>query len=308
VTIGVQKIAAGAYHTCALKYGGVVWCWGYNAYGQLGTGDTQSRRDGVNNNFGVPSLGTGRRAIDITAAAYSTCALLDNQTVKCWGYNGVGTLGLGDTTSRGGSAGQMGDALPAVSLGVTSVKQIAGGGFHVCMTDGVGASIKCWGYNVFGQLGLGDTNSRGDNPGEMGNALPFVAGYAIFDWTLVTGLYHSCTHANSGFVGRFAMKCWGYNAYGQLGLGNADNQGDNPGELDYLLPAAVNMGTDPDGSGLPWSVVGMATGWYHTCALLSRGVIKCWGYNGFGALGQGDTVTRGTVPADMGDGLPPINL
>ncbi|HEX7927195.1 MAG TPA: hypothetical protein VF678_06375, partial [bacterium] len=194
VTSGVQKIAAGSYHTCALKFGGVVWCWGYNAYGQLGTGDTQNRRDGVNNAFAVPSLGTGRRAIDITAAAYSTCVLLDDQSIKCWGYNGVGTLGAGDTITRGDGPGEMGDAVPAVNLGgFGPVKQLSGGGYHVCATNS-GANIKCWGYNVFGQLGLGDTNARGDGPGEMGNTLPFVAGYGNFDWTIVSGLYHNCTH------------------------------------------------------------------------------------------------------------------
>jgi len=52
----------------------------------------------------------------------------------------------------------------------------------------------------------------------------------------------------------------------------------------------------------------MAAGDWHTCALLGTGAIKCWGYNAFGELGLGDTTTRGTDPAQMGDALPAVDL
>ena len=45
------------------------------------------------------------------------CALLDNEDLKCWGGNSNGELGLGDTNHRGDTSGEMGNSLPAVSVG-----------------------------------------------------------------------------------------------------------------------------------------------------------------------------------------------
>jgi len=306
--IETQKIVAGDYHTCALKFGGAVWCWGYNGYGQLGTGDNQNRRNGVNNSFGIPNLGTGRKAIDIAAAGYSTCVLLDNQQVKCWGYNGVGTLGLGDTFGRGDGPGEMGDALPAVDTGFSGfpLKEIVAGRYHVCAVRANGVWPKCWGYNAFGQLGLGDTNNRGDNPGEMGTLLPLLPSGSR-TWEMVGGYAHTCVPTSSGFVGRDRVKCFGYNGLGQLGVGDAVNRGDNPGEVAFGLPPAVELGLEP-GTGFHHQVLGMTAGHYHTCALLGTGNIKCWGYNALGQLGLGDSTTRGTSPGQMGEALPVVDL
>jgi len=306
--IETKKIAAGFYHTCALKYDGSVWCWGYNGYGQLGAGDTQNRRDGVNNSFAIPSLGTGRHAIDIAAGAYSTCALLDNNSLKCWGYNGVGTLGLGDTAYRGDNPGEMGDALPAVDMGLAGwgIKQIAMGAFHTCAVRANNSWPKCWGYNVFGQLGLGDTNSRGDNPGEMGGALPFMpAGNT--SWQVSLGAYHTCVPAWSGLAGRSGVKCFGYNGSGQLGQGDTVSRGGNPGDVAFGNPPNINLGTEPATS-FAHKVLGIASGIYHTCALLGDGTIKCWGSNTYGQLGLGDNIDRGTNPAQMGNALPVVDL
>jgi alpha-tubulin suppressor-like RCC1 family protein len=306
--IETKKIVAGYYHTCALKYDGSVWCWGYNAFGQLGAGDTQNRRDGVNNGFAIPALGTGRHAIDITAGGYSTCALLDNITVKCWGYNGLGQLGLGDTASRGVAAGQMGDLLPAVDMGLAGwgIKQIALGGYHVCAVRANNSWPKCWGYNYYGQLGLGDSATRGDNPGEMGTALPFLPG-GNTSWQLALGAFHTCAPAWQAFAGRSGVKCWGYNGYGQLGQGDTANRGDTPGEVGSGAPPNINLGIEPS-LGLPHRVQAVSAGFYHTCALLGDATLKCWGYNGYGQLGLGDTTTRGDTPANMGDALPIVDL
>ncbi|CAE7673570.1 UVR8, partial [Symbiodinium pilosum] len=71
-------------------------------------------------------------------------------------------------------AGQMGDALPPIDLGSSSMAaEIATGPYHVCvrLTDG---KAKCWGRNDIGQLGVADTSDRGDAGGEMGDSLPTV--------------------------------------------------------------------------------------------------------------------------------------
>jgi alpha-tubulin suppressor-like RCC1 family protein len=120
------------------------------------------------------NLGPGRTALQLTAGLAHTCARLDDGSLKCWGANFVGQLGLGDGQSRGDGPGKLGASLPPVDLGLgrTALQLTAGGG-HTCarLDDG---SVKCWGANGNGQLGLGDTQSRGDGPAEMGAALPAV--------------------------------------------------------------------------------------------------------------------------------------
>jgi E3 ubiquitin-protein ligase HERC3 len=157
--------------------------------------------------------------------------------VKCWGLNNFGQLGLGDAASRGDNAGEMGDALPAVDLGTNLVAvALATGAYHTCVVTNF-SRIKCWGSNQYGQLGLGDIDARGDNAGEMGDALPNIdIGTIKFKLiTLATGVTagdsHTCARTTSGTV-----KCWGGNDFGQLGQGNTDHRGDNPGEMGTALP------------------------------------------------------------------------
>ena len=108
----------------------------------------------------------------------TSCALLDDGALKCWGSNYDDQLGLGDTVSRGDRPGEMGDSLPPVDLGpgrqaraVFLGTAASAGDEHACavLDDG---SVKCWGEG--GALGLGDTRARGSGPGEMGDALPTV--------------------------------------------------------------------------------------------------------------------------------------
>src|SRR5436190_12467161 len=107
-------------------------------------------------------LGTGRTATAIATGTDHTCALLDDGTVKCWGANLDGELGLGDKVTRGDGPGEMGDALPAVALGAgRTARAIATGQNHTCalLDDG---SVKCWGSNGRGQLGIGSLQNKGD--------------------------------------------------------------------------------------------------------------------------------------------------
>jgi hypothetical protein len=110
----------GSAHTCALLDDRTVKCWGRNGYGRLGYGDTRDRGDDAGETgdaLSAVALGAGRTAVSIVAGSAHTCALLDDRTVKCWGRNGYGRLGYGDTRDRGDGAGEMGDALPALALG-----------------------------------------------------------------------------------------------------------------------------------------------------------------------------------------------
>jgi len=118
-------------------------------------------------------LGTGRKAMKLALGAQRTCALLDDQTVKCWGYNAYGALGYGDAADRGAVPGQLGDALPAVDFGPgQTVLGLAASWYDNCVQLTTGT--KCWGLNQFGQLGLGDTIDRGARLGQMGDSLSYV--------------------------------------------------------------------------------------------------------------------------------------
>ena len=116
----MRYITAGDSHTCIVLSNNSVKCFGMGADGQLGNGSTNNIGDGTGLSVAtssVVSLGTGRTVRSISAGAAHTCALLDNATVKCWGYGAVGALGYENTVNKGISTGQMGDSLPAVALG-----------------------------------------------------------------------------------------------------------------------------------------------------------------------------------------------
>jgi alpha-tubulin suppressor-like RCC1 family protein len=285
-------------HMCARLDDGSVKCWGNNGSGQLGLGDTQHRGDGpgeMGATLPAVDLGPGRTTLQLTAGGGHTCARLDDGSVKCWGSNGSGQLGLGDAQHRGDSPGEMGAALPAVDLGPgRTALQLTAGGTHTCarLDDG---SVKCWGSNGSGQLGLGDTQNRGDGPGQMGATLPAVdLGPGRTALQLTAGFNHTCARLDDGSV-----KCWGNNG-AQLGLGDKLSHGAGPGEMGATLPA-VDLGPGRTAQQLTAS-----NG--HTCARLDDDSVKCWGVNGYGQLGLGDTNYRGDGPGQMGANLPAVNL
>src|SRR5262249_38128690 len=152
----VIKFGHGGLDTCALLADGRVKCWGWNDFGQLGLGDTQMRGDNpgeMGDNLPAVDLGAGKKAVALTGGDSHHCALLSDGSVKCWGRNLEGELGLGDTNNRGDNPGEMGDNLPAVDLGAgKTAVAIDAGGYCSCalLNDG---SVKCWGGNFSGQLG-----------------------------------------------------------------------------------------------------------------------------------------------------------
>jgi alpha-tubulin suppressor-like RCC1 family protein len=295
----VKGLATGAYHACAILDNGSLKCWGANGSGALGLSDTNHRSAGaaeLGDALSSVNLGTGRTGTSITAGSGFSCAILDDGSVKCWGNNVYGSLGLGDVVNRGDAAGQMGNNLPAVNLGAgRTAVSIAAGVAHTCAILDNG-SLKCWGLNNYGQLGLGDWNSRGDAPGEMGDSLPSVdLGTGRAARALALGNYQTCALLDDASV-----KCWGYAGFGAIGSGDLNSRGDAAGEMgDSLLP--VNLGAGRHAKSI-------ASGGHHTCAILDDDSTKCWGYNTHGELGLGDTVQRGDGPGEMGDSLPALNL
>ncbi len=288
-----KTVAVGDFHTCAIADDDSLRCWGNNATGQLGQGNTTRL-------YAPPAspvyLGAGRTARAVSAGTSHTCALLDDFTVKCWGENGNGQLGIGDNGDRGLTWNQM-LGLPTVSLGTgRTAKAISAGSYHSCalLDDD---TIKCWGHNAYGQLGQGDTVQRGDAASELGDNLPIVAlGSGRTTREVVTyDAYGTCA-----LLDDFSVKCWGDNIWGQLGQGNTATRGDQANELGDNLPA-INLGTSRTAQAI-------ATGRYHVCALLDDDSVKCWGINSFGELGIGSTATRGNAAGQLGDNLLPLPL
>jgi len=293
----VESMCCGLSHSCALSTNAKLKCIGRNQYGQLGignTGDLHSARD--------TEIDLGFEVAQIGCNSYSTFALSTGGVLKGWGYNSLGQLLQGNTLSLGDETGEMGDSLPVMDLGNGfEIKAMSMGHDHSCAvsTDG---QLKCWGWNNKGQLGYEDQNNRGDGPGETGQNLPTVnLGSTFLVSDVAAGYQMTCATSTSG-----AMKCWGYNDYGQLGQGSTSWIGDDSNEMgDFLAETII-------GSEFTASVrLPSRYGLYFGVAFeesTSELLLKCWGYNQYGQCGYGDTVRRGDQNNEMGDYLGFVNL
>jgi len=309
-------LAAGRNFTCAAMHSGGVKCWGNNEHGQLGNGTR------VNSNEPVDASGlTGVKAL---AAGWGhVCALTEGGAVKCWGYNANGELGDGRTTDS---------ATPVDVTGLGSdVEAIDAGDDHTCAVIR-GGGLRCWGINTYGQLGDWTKVARSvpvDSPWFGGGVADVQAGWG-----------HTCVRTTAGWA-----KCWGNNEYGQLGFGKltdihlpAEDVVNLSGKiLDVTADGGQTCALIAGGGAYCWgnnrygqlgdgttqkqyapvAVAGLSTGvsllktgWNHTCAVVSGGELRCWGWNYFGQLGEGTTLNRYT-PArvqNLTDGVKDIAL
>jgi len=293
-----SAISAGAHHACAILDTHMVKCWGFNGSGQLGLGDVINRgtlSDQMGDNLPYVDLGAGHTAKLIRAGAYHTCALLDDDSVKCWGDNTYGELGLSDIHNRGDAADEMGDTLPSIDFGNRRVQTIAVGGYSSCALFDTGA-VTCWGWNSSGQLGQGDSNNRGDTANEMGNALLNInLGSGHTAKAISIQIPHACAILDDDSV-----KCWGGNDFGALGYGDTINRGTTATTMgDGLL--TVDLGND-------LTAKAISLGVNYTCVILNTNNLKCWGDNKYGQLGYNDTYNRGIRNEHMGKYLPPISF
>jgi alpha-tubulin suppressor-like RCC1 family protein len=262
LTSGVSAISAGTLHTCALAGGGVK-CWGSNGGGRLGNNvvlntDSSTPVDVVTLPASAPLAGV----VAIGAGGEHTCAIMSGGGMKCWGRNTEGQLGI--------------DSLPLLSISRTpldvlglngSVTAISLGSQHTCALN-TGGGLQCWGYNDPGQVG---DNSK------INRLLPVnVSGLGSGVAAIDAGSVHTCALNTTG-----GAKCWGNGNIGQLG----DNS-----LLGSLVPGDV--------VGLTANVAEISAGIDHTCAVTSGGGVKCWGFNGYGQLGDNTDQFRLT-PVDV---------
>jgi cysteine-rich repeat protein len=293
VPLGAAAVAltAGNSHTCALMADQSVRCWGANADGQLGLGNTNTVGDDEVPDAAHAAVPLGAMVTAVAAGGNDTCAILQDGSLRCWGLNDYGQLGLGNTNTIGD------DELPSaavaeVSLGDTAAA-VAAGGEHTCAilgsVGGLGSStVRCWGRNNVGQLGLGNSAEIGDNelPTAVA-ALAFLNG--PFD-TIVAGVTRTFLHQSNDN----GVEVWGDNSDGGLGAGTTE---------DFTMLPATKLGNLTfDGALVPEESAGA----YHACVRTQNQLFRCWGVNDKGQLGLGTTATLGDVEAV--NLAPPVDL
>ena len=178
--------------------------------------------------------------------------------IKCWGNNNRGQLGIGNKNDIGDEPNELGDDMIAVDLGTdVNPLEVSAGGDNTCAlledttSNANMTSIKCWGSNIYGQLGIGNITGSNNNIGddfsdELGDHMKAVDfGTGVKPLGVSVGLDHVCALLQNTTSNRNLTKCWGSNSYGQLGIGNItgsnDQIGDIPGELgDHM--EAVDFG------------------------------------------------------------------
>lgn len=277
VAIAASK-AFSTSHTCALLDTGAVECWGYNGDGNLGDPVmVTSYSTAPHTVQGID--GSAASAIAISAS----CAVLTDNSLKCWGHNENGQIGDGTTSFRNAPVTVSGlDGSGRLATRVTS------GISNTCVlydefeTTSAG---MCWGWNLFGRNGTGYEGRR-----TLPTSVTEINGTTNQSVRVDTGSEGGCALLSTG-----AVQCWGANHAGQLGIGESLSEG---GRAASLMPITVN---GIDGSSA--QAIDIATGYHNACAVLTSGAVQCWGKNYYGEVGQDPEVSTAiTEPATL-DGM-----
>lgn len=303
LTSNVIDISAGAYSgasfVCAVDQG-AAYCWGSNAFGQLGDGGTTNRSTPAS----VSGMSSG--VAQISAGANHACLRKTNGGgAYCWGSNFYGQLGNGVT-------GTTSNTPVAVTNLSERVSKIAAGYETTFAIKDQGA--WAWGRNVFGQLGDGTSTTRStavqvsswtsgvsdvfpsryqdfvcgnrnnalscwgnNNNGQFGNGTGGLRAHPFAVTTISSSVTNFSSLSASCAVDGGVLKCWGINGFGEVGDGTASPR--------YAPVTVTNMTS---------GVTAVSAGYNFTCGLKSGGV-KCWGTNNYGQLGDATTISHATA-------------
>jgi alpha-tubulin suppressor-like RCC1 family protein len=295
----LYQLYGGRYHSLALRYDGRAFAWGANDYGELGDGTTTDRlspvfvgltgitemavgafhsvalrSDGTvwawgNNDHGELGDGTTTdhptpvqvatlsNIVHVAANEFHSFAVRSDGSVWAWGANGLGELGDGTTITR---------KVPVMITGLPFITQVSAGRYHT-LALALSTQVFAWGNNFYAQLGDGTTTTR-LRPVELGGVARVIQ--------VAAGLDHSIVLRENG-----TLLSWGANDVGQLGNGTIS-------PLLQYLPGNV--------TGLT-GVTRIATGAYHSLALLPDRTVRTWGGNSFGQIGDGTVNAQPTPTA-----------
>lgn len=286
---GLERVTAVATgsgsHTCALTDAGAVKCWGSNEFGQLGNGDTAA------SSIPVQVLGLESGALSIAVGRSHSCAVTGKGLV-CWGSNQLGELGVGSLDAS---------SVPQVVEGFGANGTVALGDASSCAIDPLGR-VFCWGDDGDGQLGDKGFTATG-TPLRVDGVPPAVA-VSVSDT-------HACVVTAESDVW-----CWGSNVAGQLGRGSvsaSEPPAPVPGVHDVVAVSAglqrtcavhrdqsttcwgrqLGAPSEPQPTPVPGdlgsAVLELSLGTFHGCLRTTEAVVKCWGANTTGQLGDGST-------------------
>jgi alpha-tubulin suppressor-like RCC1 family protein len=272
---GAVSVSANQRHACGLAEDGSISCWGANLYGQLGDGSTDDADVASSPVQGLAD------ATALSAGDDFSCAVIDDGTVRCWGFNLSGQIGDGTILNIAMESREV--------LGLDSATGVAAGGNHACALLEE-TTVRCWGGNEFGQLGDGSTVDRLE-PVEVDGLSDVVL--------LSAGRGFTCALVRDGSV-----SCWGLNGLGQLGDDGGDRArpGPVPGLADVASIASGLLGTcavTTDAAVVCWGTAGpealersvddgpapvdglpaaqqVAVGDRGSCSSASEGAVSCW--------------------------------
>jgi len=258
--VGVSAIAAGGWHSLAIKPDGSLWAWGRNNHGQLGTGDLVDRD--------LPEI-VFLSGVSAVVAGQLHSMIILHGSLYGWGNNAHGQLATGDTTEIHFPMKILDSTVAAI--GDDTVVAVSCQEHCMAILDSGGLVV--WGSNQYGQLGSGDK-------------VDLLTPLKLFDTgvsAVSAGYRHSLAIMADG-----SMKAWGDNTYGQLG---------NDGEQSELYP--VNADVPPYAvRQTAGAVLEVAAGEFHSLARTADGRYWAWGRNEFGQLGIESCCSKKYVPTE----------
>lgn len=268
---GVGVVSTSSNATCGIVESGRVRCWGagpglgYDSSDDIGDDETPA-------SVGDIDFGHTLRALQVQSGGGTHCALFEEGSVRCWGFQFDGLLGNYPPPIARADGTYLPRDLDDVPLGGPA-RQISMSAGHACAVMESGG-IRCWGTNAAGELGYGDLEPRGDDPDELPPLDVDLGGQRARQVSV--GGNTTCVVLESGGV-----RCWGYGGTGALGYGSRT-------DLSAPLDQDIDLGAP---------AMHVATTGNHTCAVLAGGRLMCWGAGTYGELGHGNTDW-------VGDGAP----
>lgn len=236
-----QALALGFNHSCGITLGGVLKCWGLNSNGQIGNGTATNQLLPVTVDAGVLYR-------QVSAGQTHSCGITTLNQLKCWGSATMGKLGEGSTSGN--------QLSPQIIDSTSNYKSVSAGGEHTCAIRD-DHHLFCWGANLEGQLGIGNTTGM-SSPQEVSASVTY--------FEVVTGLNHTCAITED----KMKMQCWGDGSKFANGNYNGD---DSSAPSDIFSSQLIHK---------------IAVGLFHSCSIVgSWNALYCWGDNEFDQINGG---------------------